>query len=144
VSKLNVLGRIPLTVRVGLALILFPLASLAVWAGWYSTRSWQPLNVPISLARGHFRAEFDINVESLYAIEVQLNQDRESERPACPDGTYSCDAVSLAGAPWSISSGERVLASGKGEPQDRVGSFQSEKGHYVRTRGSSISTSRIW
>lgn len=90
---MNVLGRIPLTARVGLALILFPLASLAVWAGWYGSRS--------------------------------------SERVACPEGTYSCDATSLVGAPWSISSGERIFASRRGEPGDQVGSFQCHKGHYV-------------
>jgi biopolymer transport protein ExbD len=134
------LGGISPTTRVGLALALIPLASLGGWAAWYFTRSWEPLNIPISLARGHLRAEFDINIESLYAIKLQLNQDREAERLPCPDTTYSCDTVSLAGAPWSISNGESVVATGRGDPEDRdiwwnrsVGTFQCGKGHRVLT-----------
>jgi hypothetical protein len=71
-------------------------------------------------------------------MEVDLNQARESERPPCPDATFSCDAVSLVGAPWSISNGERLVASGRGEPGQMdywwmrsVGSFESRTGHCV-------------
>jgi len=63
----------PLTVRIGLAVVLIPLAMLGVCAGWYSTRSWEPLNMPVSLTRGHIRAGFDINVESSYAIELDFS-----------------------------------------------------------------------
>jgi hypothetical protein len=56
--------------------VLIPLASLGGWAGWYFTRSWEPLNIPISLARGH----------------------RQAERFSCPDTTLSCDTTSLAEA----------------------------------------------
>jgi hypothetical protein len=74
-------GRISLTARIGLALLLIPLGTLAVWAPWYFTRSWEPVNLPVSLGHGHIRVEFDINIESLYAMEIDLNQDRESDRP---------------------------------------------------------------
>lgn len=144
------LGRISPTARIGLALVPIPLASLGGWAGWYFTRSWEPLNIPISLARGHLRAEFDINIESLYAIKLQLNQDREAERFPCPDATFSCDTMSLAGAPWSISNGESVLATGRGEPQDQdiwwnrsVGTFQCGKGHRVLTLDVFADQSRL-
>jgi hypothetical protein len=94
VSKSNVIGRIPLTARIGLALVLIPLASLAVWAGWYFTRSWEPLNIPISLARRHIRAGFEINVESTYAIELHFSEDRVLQRHACPNDSMDCDSVS--------------------------------------------------
>ena len=130
--------RLSPTARIGLALVLIPLTSLGGWAAWSSTRVWEPLSTPISLARGHFRAEFDINVESLYAMQVELNTDRELGRPWCPDQTRSCDAVNLAGVAWSVSTGKRTLARGTGEPANSVnwwyralGTFQCGKGRYV-------------
>jgi hypothetical protein len=101
-----VLGRISLTLRIGLALVLIPLALLGLSAGWYFTRSWEPLNIPISLTRGHIRAEFDINMESLYAMRVELN----------PAPTRSSDAVNVAAVAWSVSKGKSLLASSTGEP----------------------------
>jgi hypothetical protein len=44
----------------------------------------------------HIRAEFYINLESLYGMEVNLNTDRECGRAWRPDGTRACDAVHLA------------------------------------------------
>lgn len=127
-SKSNVIGRIPLTARIGLGLILIPLVLLGVWAGWYSTRVWLPLNIPISLARGHFRAEFDINVESVYAMQLEPNA----------DGTRLNEAVNLAAVAWSVSKRESLLASGKGEPAGAdnswsrpLGTFECGTGHYV-------------
>jgi hypothetical protein len=138
VSKSNVIGRIPLTARVGLALVLIPLVSLGLWAGWYFTRSWEPLNIPISLARRHIRAGFDINVESTYAIELHFSQDRVLERRPCPNDSMDCDRVSLAGAPWSVSTGGRPLVGGRGQPDlgdywesRSIGTFQCGKGHNV-------------
>jgi hypothetical protein len=138
VSKSNVIGRIPLTARVGLALVLIPLAVLGVCAGWYSTRSWEPLDMPISLARGHIRAGFDINVESTYVIELEVSQDRVLQRHPCPNDSMECDSLSLAGAPWSISTGGKPFARGRGQPAPEdlwerrsVGAFQCGKGHYV-------------
>jgi len=137
VSKSNVLGRIPLTARIGLAFVLMPLAVLGVCAGWYFTRSWEPVNMPISLARGHIRTGFDINVESTYAIELDFSQDRVPQRHPCSNDSMDCDSVSLAGAPWSVSTGGKLFASGRGQPaledlwQSRsIGAFQCGKGHY--------------
>ncbi len=137
-SKSNVLGRIPLTARIGLALVLIPLAVLGVWAGWYFTRSWEPVNMPISLARGHIRAGFDINVESVYAIELDFSQDRVLQRHPCPNDSMACDSVSLAGAPWSVSSGGKPFAGGRGQPAPEdlwerrsIGAFQCGQGVYV-------------
>jgi hypothetical protein len=77
VSKSNAVGRISLTARIGLTLVLIPLASLGGCSAWDLTRVWEPLNIPISLARGHFRLEFDLNVESPYAVRIELNITRE-------------------------------------------------------------------
>ena len=122
------LARISLTARVGLALVLIPLASLGGWAAWYFTRVWLPLNIPISLARGHVRAEFDINVESRYAMQIELNAGR----------TRLSDAMNLAAVAWSVSKEECILTRGTGGLRTRsiggsdlFGAFQGGKGHYV-------------
>jgi biopolymer transport protein ExbD len=133
-----VFGRISLTARIGLALVLIPLACLAGWASWYFTRAWEPLNIPISLGRSHTRAEFDINVDSSYLIRVEMNTDRESGRVFCADGFRACESVSAAVASWSVWNGGRLVVSGKGERADpRVwwyrwpGPFRAGPGHYV-------------
>jgi hypothetical protein len=132
------MGRIPLTARVGLALVLIPLAVMGVCASWYVTRSWEPVNMPVSLARKHIRAGFDINVESTYAIELDFSQDRVLQRHPCPNDSMACDSVSLAGAPWSVSTGGKRFAGGRGQPapddlweRRSLGAFQCGKGHYV-------------
>jgi hypothetical protein len=91
-------ARLSLTVRIRLATLLVPVAMLCQWAGWYFTRSWKPVNMPVSLARGQIRAEFDINVESYYEVDLRLNWKRVEERPPCPDDYLNCDAVNMAGA----------------------------------------------
>ena len=118
--------------------MLIPLVVLGISASWYVTRSWEPVNMPISLARGHIRAEFDINVESVYAIELNFSQDRVLQRHPCPNDSMECDSVSLVGAPWSVSSGGKPFAGGRGQPapddlwvRRSIGSFQCGKGHYV-------------
>lgn len=121
------LTRLSLTARIGLALIIVPLAMVGASVGWYFTRSWEPLNVPISLARGHIRAEFDVNVASTYAIEVDMSYDRVLERHP---------SFRLAPIPWSVSQGKSRVAAGEGEAQAAgywmpVGGLQCGKGHYV-------------
>ncbi len=118
-SKSNVLGRIPLTARIGLPLILIPLASLGAWASWYFTRSWEPLDIPISLARGHIRAEFTTNVESHYSIELNIDFDQRWGASACSSGPEHWETgVSLVKIAWYLSSGDR-------------GGFNADRGHYV-------------
>jgi biopolymer transport protein ExbD len=121
-----------------MALVLVPLSVLGIWAGWYCTRSWEPVNMPISLGRGHIQAGFEINVESTYAIELHFSSNRVLERHPCPNDSMACDSVSLAGAPWSVSTAGKRFASGRGQPElgdywerRSIGAFQCGKGHYV-------------
>jgi hypothetical protein len=56
---------------IGLALILIGIAWIGGWFWWRDTRRWTPLDVPVSLAAGYVTtADFEINVESKYAIGV--------------------------------------------------------------------------
>ena len=78
----------------GLALILIPFGWLTFWASWHLSRSWEPLNIPLSLSPGLQRAEFSTNVESVYAIEVDI--DRPSD--------FYCEPLdaSLVTASWRL------------------------------------------
>jgi hypothetical protein len=94
--------------------------------------------MPISLACRHIRAMFDINVENIYAMELDFSQDRVLQRHPCPNGSMDCDSVSLAGAPWSVSTGGKPFAGGRGQPAPEdlwqrrsIGAFQCGKGRYV-------------
>jgi len=63
------MARLSWTAKAGIALIVAPCLWLGTWAVWHYTRNWIPVDIPISLSRGHVRtAEFKINVESDYSM----------------------------------------------------------------------------
>ena len=117
--------------------MLIPLASLGVWAGWYFHAFWEPLNIPISLARGHLRAGFTTNVESHYSIELNIDFDPRWGAGACSSGPEHCETgVSLVKIAWYLSSGERVIANngsgGDSTSLERLlGGFNADHGHYI-------------
>lgn len=124
------MARWPLSARIGLALILIGIAWFGGWYWWDATRIWVPLDVPVSLSRGHIRApEFKINVESKYAIEIQAKPGFDDGNGPCFGGYWCQSPLSMS---WSLSSGGRVVP-GSGEPPlgSVVGSFNARKGSYV-------------
>jgi biopolymer transport protein ExbD len=123
------LSRLSLTSRIRLATLLVPIAMLGDWAGWSFTRSWRPVDMPISFARGHIQAEFDINVESVYKVNLQLNPERREQRPPCPNGPLTCDPVRSAGVHWSVSDGRHIVAGGENDATGAT--FDCHTGHYV-------------
>jgi len=61
--------RVPWKVWIGIGLILAGAALFGGWQWWMATRTWVPLEMPISLAQGHIRSpEFKINVDSGFWI----------------------------------------------------------------------------
>jgi biopolymer transport protein ExbD len=114
-------ARLSPTARVGLALILAPMAWLGGWAGWNYTRNWTPLDLPISFSRGHIRKKFKVNIESDYTIALGI--DSRFERVPCSSGSAYC--VSLVRAPWSLSKDGRIVATGVGEPEPELNVFWS-------------------
>ncbi len=64
--------RLTRTGWLGLILIAVGLVPLALWNVWFRTRSWLPVDIPISLSQGnHFSTgEFAINLEGRYEISV--------------------------------------------------------------------------
>lgn len=148
------IGRLPLSARVGRALILAPVACFGVWACWNSTRTWVPLDVPISLSRGHIRTpEFKINVESTYSIGIATDWPWDFDR-ACLMGVEECGAEpSVLVASWSVSGKGRVEVRGdsagheamfEGEKVSRVlGTLRAGKGHYILDVDFALDGSRL-
>ncbi len=140
----SVIARLPFTARIGLALILIGAISFGSWACWEATRIWVPLNVPISLSRGHIRTpEFKINVESTYEIRIGVSRRFDFWGVPCLIGVSLCDgnpaALQMA---WSLSHGGRILANGTSNGDQGaiggtdamrriLGDFQAGKGIYV-------------
>ena len=124
-------ARLPLTLRIGLTLILAGIAWFGGWACWLATRIWVPLHVPISLSQGHIRTpEFTINVESAYLIQIRVAQDFDNEGGPCLLVGLRCP--SALGTSWSLSNRERVIARGSDDPSGRgLGTFNAGKGRYI-------------
>jgi len=82
--------------------IAFILGGVALYAGsqyWLATRKLVPLDIPISLSRGHIRTpEFRIDLESSYYIEIEV--DRIPPAPA------------ILRAQWALSNSGQVEATG--------------------------------
>jgi hypothetical protein len=115
-------ARLSPTARVGLALIVAPMAWLGGWACWNYTRIWAPLEMRVSLPRGHTRtAEFSVNLESDYSIALQTNTDHGFDNVPCADGSeYRRVIDSRLRAPWSLSENGKVVATGVGQPDELV------------------------
>lgn len=68
---------------VAAALIICPLIALVGYKQWLETRTFNPLNIPVSLSRGHIRTpDFYINLKGRY--QAQINADYVSTYiPGC-------------------------------------------------------------
>lgn len=136
------MSRLSATARIGLALIVAPMLWLIGWAGWHSTRTWAPLEMRVSLPRGHTRTEeFSVNLEGDYSIAVQTNIDHGFDNVPCSDGAEYCRVIdSRLRAPWWVSKNGKVIAAGVGQPDELViwanqparviGRFHASKGAY--------------
>ena len=85
-------ARLPFSTRIGLALILIGIVWFGGWAYWTATRIWVPVDLPISLSRGHIRTPaFEINKESAYQIEIEVKREFDIESVPCPIGDHECE-----------------------------------------------------
>jgi len=131
---------------VGVAMILIGMALPVGFDWWMKSRNWAPLDMPISMARGHIRSpEFEINLGGEYWIYVDV------ERRFKPDvidcllgiGYGGCENhPSIVRTSWQVTkSGNEVARDhnpivARAGPYDRVGrtigSFAADPSkHYV-------------
>jgi biopolymer transport protein ExbD len=111
------LKRTLLRIRIGAALILVAAAIYSGWEWWMATRTWVPLDMPVSLARGHIRSpEFKINLDAGFWIFVEVETKVDDEGISCLTG-YTSDYCRKNGvrdlrASWTLSDRGRVVARG--------------------------------
>jgi len=117
--------RIPLRARIGLVLILAAAAIYGGYEWWMATRTWVPLDMPVSVAPGHIRSpEFKINLDAGFWIFVEVETKPDPQGVACLIG-YRDDycrknAVSELRASWTLSDSGRVVAQGSTEKYPAV------------------------
>jgi hypothetical protein len=91
------------SVSVAVALIVLPVVLLAGYGRWLATRNFRPLDVPVSLSRGHISTnDFYVNIAGRYSIYFNLDRSFE-DRPECM--TYGPKSV-LAGELRLLRNGE--------------------------------------
>lgn len=113
--------RVPWKVWIGIGLILLGAGLFGGSQWWMATRTWVPLEMPISLAKGHIRSpEFKINVDGAFWIWVEVETQAGDEDVSCLIGYRSdyCEKnnVRELQASWTLSRSGKVTARG---PTDR-------------------------
>jgi hypothetical protein len=99
--------------RVSVAMILGALAAYTGFARWAATRKLVPLDIPISLSRGHVATEpFSVNLKSTYQVQVQIDPDHGLFDLDCHEGEQCHKSLSMLKAHWVLSSAGQMVASG--------------------------------
>ena len=117
-------SKFPFQIGIGTFLVL---AGLGVFIGvhhWMVTRTFNPVDMPISLARGHIKTgPFKINLRDNYRVEIDTGQSWLVD-PMCP-------SYGRVKAQWVLHKDEQVVANWKeSTPYTYLGGFDSEKGTY--------------
>jgi biopolymer transport protein ExbD len=108
-------------------IVLFP-----SYKSWESTRTWVPVDLPVSLAPGHIRTgDFRINLASLYHIEIEVTDYEYWSTPSCQDYT-------MTQTRWWLSRNGRVVRTWtdywgsdlKFHSGTYLGAFDSSSGWY--------------
>jgi hypothetical protein len=148
----------------GVALIIAGLAIVGGRSVWSKTRTWVPVDIPISLAEGQFRTpDFETNLKAQYIIEIKVQKKIPFDTLNCLLGverdhsqSEKCTNIpSAVNASWILSSQGTVVARGSTTETTggdwevdaiarQIGSFRADKGHRytldinVLTDGSSL------
>lgn len=137
--------RLKPTAWIGLTLITIAVVPLACWAIWFHTRTWCPVNMPVSLAQGgHIStSEFTVNLTARYAIDISAQGKFPVDDLACMLGNdihSNCPAPSVVRVHWTLSSGAIVVQGtsddwkgggatySTGEVFRGIGFFEGQKG----------------
>ena len=72
-------------VGIAAALIVCPIVTLVGYKRWIDTRTFNPLDIPVSLSQGHFKTpEFYVNLKGQYAAKISVGY-AASDRPECQE-----------------------------------------------------------
>jgi hypothetical protein len=134
-----------LKTKAGLALVACGIAIFGGWRLWTKTRRFVPLDIPISWNAGqNITAEFSLNFDGLYLIEIAAGQTLPTDTLHClmdaqTDPSKCRDLPSAVSGNWTLSSGGRRIAAGNTrEPHSAparatgitrvIGEFQGKSG----------------
>jgi hypothetical protein len=136
---------------VGLTLIAIGVVPLVGWTVWFRTRTWCPVDMPVSLAQGSHLStpEFNINLTAQYAIDINSENKLPLDTLECLLGSEfppeKCHIPSVVRVQWTLH-GDGMAVQGKsddtgsgyggsglsGEAFRTIGFFRSEKGRRYR------------
>ena len=106
---------LPLTAKAGIVLIAGPCLWLASWAAWHNTRAWEPVDIPISLSRGHISTPVKIKVEGDYAIYLGTRGGDYARVPCSGGNSGECYLnITEIRAKWSLGAGKNAGIGGDG------------------------------
>ncbi len=111
------------------------------WEWWVQTRTWVPVEMPISLAAGHVKTpEFSINLASKYEVQILVDHRADPIKIDCflGVGYRDCKDSPALDASWVLHQSGRTVAQGGANTARRVfwggegiGTFFGETGrHY--------------
>lgn len=158
--------RMTKTIKTGIAISFAGVLVLFCWTAWFQTRTWCPVDIPISLAQGtHFTTgKFYTNLAAQYEIEIEAKGKIPVDTLSCLLGNSmksTCQVASVVRLDWVLSQ-DGILTRGKSddfpdsvstaeyysEAFRTIGYFKTQKGqHYkldfdVLADGSSLSPAR--
>jgi hypothetical protein len=123
------------------------LAALALWGGfewWAATRKLVPLDLPVSLSRGHIRTEpFSINLRSGYNLVFALAQAAALYNLECQNGEQCHKSLAMLQTHWVLSSDGKEVASGAAEGTNATSGDQAVLSWPIGLFGSSSRQFRI-
>jgi hypothetical protein len=131
--------RLTWTVRIGMALMLLGIVTLACWSAWFRTRTWCPVDIPISLAQGtHFTTgEFSLNLNGQYDIEIDAKGKIPLDTLGCLLGNgmkSTCPIPPVVRLNWAVSH-DGIIIRGKSDDFQGSGSNLEFYGEAYRTVG---------
>jgi hypothetical protein len=141
----------PVSRRIGLGLLMSTTLMWSGWTLWSHTRTWCPVNVPLSLAAGDLTTtrEFAVNVAGPYKIEVEAKGTSTMPLPevVCSLGLdpmrrqKTCSTKSVLRASWTLTSHGKKIAEGSSDSETggwtaegwsqasrTIGTFDARKG----------------
>lgn len=112
-------------VLIGLVLAILGMATFATVKRWIDTRTFVPVDAPVSLAAGHIRTgPFKINLKDEYQVRIETGWESYFD-PNC------LAYMHLPKADWFLyKDGQLVKKRVGSEPSDYLGSFDGENGTY--------------
>jgi hypothetical protein len=112
----------PMLAKLGVGFILTGIAAVCGWALWSETRTWVPVDTPISLTVGHIRTpEFKINQNALYEIAIDAERNIPYQTLNCLLGVEDIyperckDTPSVIRASWVLTSNGAAVAHGSSD-----------------------------